>query len=87
MKRKFESSTWMHLMDEEELKVLKRLMIEKSYNGKILEVNRLEDKNRLLVWIRMPGYSLDHPIKALYGEDYRKWESIKAKIYSLRRKT
>ena len=80
---------WMHLMNYEEVELLKKLMTEFEFEGTILEVKKQEVPrlgNRITVVIRQPGCSEDSRVCYLRGENYHKWERIKSRIYQSRKK-
>ena len=78
----------MHLKNEIEVEKLREYMKELEYNGEIVEIkNEIDEKlgPRIFVDIRQPGCTEDAQVHYLYGENYRKWEKIKRKIYKFRK--
>lgn len=73
---------WMNLKDQDELNYLRDLIRLLEFKIKKIETldSSIPDKPIHVIVHRVPDGN-----KYLYGEEYRKWEKIKSKMYIRRR--
>ena len=82
---------WMRLETYEEVELLKETIKELEFGGEIISIEEVDDPRlgkRILVVVSKPPECVRERginITGWYGKNYRKWETIKSRIYVARR--